>query len=87
MEVKYLRQKDIADRYGYTKASVYRLIKDMEKTGRYPAGAILRTSRAVMVLETAVHDYLKEAVNLENGFPVEPFNSERTKKELTALIG
>lgn len=83
--IRYMTPGQIMSRYQMCRRAVNYLLKGMERSGRYPEGSIIRTPRSTLVLDAALHDFMKNRVALENNLQVEEYSAKKMRRELARL--
>ena len=82
----YLKRKDIGKIYPIGDSSSSKYLNDIEKSGRYPDGSIIRMAGgSMLVLDTVIHDYLQNRWKLIHGVKVEPYSAEETVRQMKRL--
>ena len=78
----YKKTGDLMTEYSISRATTYRIIKEMQSLGRYPASAIIGDSRRRRVDEDAFRDYWENMEQLRHPNMrkyVKPFRKEQKK--------
>lgn len=81
----WLSLSDAVHRYGICPNSFRTYLKEMEDSGRYPEGAIIRQSRATLVLDAALHDFMRNMTSIRAGIKIPPYDGEAMRIELMRL--
>ena len=80
--MRYIDITEICTRYGISRGTVVKVIGAMQKSGRYPEGWLILLQKKTLVLESAIHDWLRFG-NVRNP---EPFDPEQTAREIKTLL-
>lgn len=83
--LRWLTLSDAVHRYGICPNSYRAYLKEMEQSGRYPDGAIIRQSRSTLVLDAALHDFMKNMTSIRSGVKIPPYDGEAMRIELMRL--
>ena len=83
--MQYLDATGAKNVYTVCRSQFGTLLKEMERTGRYPDGAVIRQSGKNIVLATAFHDYMRNRFALRAGLEVPEYSAEEVRKEMRKL--
>ena len=72
-------------RYGLSKNTIKSYITAIENCGRYPDGVVLRMPRKTVVLDAAMHDYIRNSFHIQNHMKLPAYNAEDMRIELMRL--
>ncbi len=81
----WMTPKEITQRYSMCQRAVSTILRNIERSNRYPEGSVIRTPRSTYVLDTVVHDYMRNRVALEHNLHVAEYSGEQMRLELQRL--
>lgn len=84
-DLHWLTVAEAMERYSISRRTVFRYLAEMESCGRYPDGIVIRTPAKTLVLDAAMHDYIKNVFGIKNRLKIPPYNAEDMRIELMRL--
>lgn len=84
-DLHWLTVSEAMARYSLSKNTIKSYIDKIESCGRYPDGVVLRMPRKVMVLDAALHDYIRNSFHIQNHMRIPAYNAEDMRIELMRL--
>ena len=84
-DLHWLTVAEAMERYSISRRTISRYLAEIESCGRYPDGSVIRTPAKTLVLDAAMHDYMKNAFSIKNRIKIPPYNAEDMRIELMRL--
>lgn len=85
LSLHWMTPQEIMQRYPMCRRALTTVLSEIERSGLYPDGSIIKTPKNTFVLDTVVHHYMRNRVALENNLQVPEYSGQQMRLELQRL--